>query len=275
MKSISRRKDRAVQTAERLFPSSDVGVGDTGARDRLEVALPDGSLLRERVVLDADGVLVINKPPRLPTAGRSLEDTDCLQWHLMQATRRMVWAVHQLDADTSGVNVFVRRRTLVPVWQQAMAQPTASKRYVCWLHGELAPDEVVVDAPIGQVDGPRFRWGVTPDGRPARSVFRVIERVPGFTLASVRIFTGRTHQIRVHAASLGHSLVGEEWYRPTPCTLHDRQALHALSLDVQVEGVQMALQAPVAADLLELHQRLGFMPWQQAHVEAPRGPDSG
>ncbi len=211
--------------------------------------------------MDEGGLLVINKPYRLPTAGRNLDDPDCVQWHVIQACRKMVWAVHQLDADTTGALVMVRRRTLVPVWQRALGDEATSKVYLAWLQGELRGEFHRVDAPVGPLDIGGRLLGVTPDGKPALSEFHVVASTPQATLAMVRIHTGRTHQIRIHAQHLGHPLVGEEWYAPAPCQLHPRQALHAWRIelsDPSSVGLSGAIVADVPADLRELHARLGF-----------------
>jgi 23S rRNA-/tRNA-specific pseudouridylate synthase len=228
---------------------------------RPDWTFPDGTTLAERVLVDEAGLLIINKPWRIPTAGRNLDDPDCVQWHVIQACRKMVWAVHQLDADTSGVLVLVRRRTLVPVWQRALGDDATSKVYLAWLQGTLAGDHHRVDEPVGALDAGGRQLGVTSDGKSALSEFSVLARSTSATLVKVRIHTGRTHQIRIHAQHLGHSLVGEEWYADRPCQLHERQALHAWRIelaDPSSVGVDGALEAPVPADLLQLHARLGF-----------------
>ena len=70
----------------------------------------DAQTLEERILLEQDGVLALDKPPGIPTSGLSLDDPDCLQHALMERHGGMVWAVHQIDADTSGVNLFVKEK---------------------------------------------------------------------------------------------------------------------------------------------------------------------
>lgn len=214
---------------------------------------------------------MIDKPAGLPTAGRDLDDPDCLQFFVMRAARRMVWAVHQLDADTSGVNVFVRKRSLVPVWQERLRFPNAAKSYLAIVHDPPLEDALRVAAPIGWIergvaaaapDGAAQAawrgWGVSDDGKPAATRFEVIARAGGFGLLRCTLETGRTHQIRVHLRHLGASLVGEEWYRDEPCGLHPRQALHAWTIRFG-DGVEPSeLVAPIPADLVELAARLGL-----------------
>lgn len=211
--------------------------------------------IETRVLLERDGILAVDKCPDLPTSGRRLDDEDCLQFALMQRHGGMVWAVHQLDADTSGVNLFVTRKELVEPLKQAMGHPSTAKQYLAVVHGSPLWTKQVCNAPIGATG--RGTLGVAPDGRHASSTFEVIARSAGHALVAARIATGRTHQIRIHLASLGHSLVGEEWYREEPCRLHPRQALHASRLRF---GGPCALDvaAPLPGDLTSLVNGLGL-----------------
>ena len=212
--------------------------------------------LRARVLVQHDGLWVLDKPPDLPTSGRDLADPDCLQHHLMTLHGDMVWAVHQLDADTSGVNVFTTLKTRVPELQRRMRSPQGRKEYVAIVHGVPAWQTRECDAAIGPVDDRSL--GVSPKGRAARSAFEVVARGPAHALVQANLFTGRTHQLRIHLAHLGHALVGEEWYRSPPCTAHPRQALHAWRVTLGAGPEPCLLQAPLPQDLSELAQRLGL-----------------
>tara|TARA_B110000467_G_C18248787_1_gene439084 strand:- start:274 stop:630 length:357 start_codon:yes stop_codon:yes gene_type:complete len=103
--------------------------------------------------------------------------------------------------------------------------------------------------------------GVHSSGKTARTAFEVLDRNNGYSLLRARLFTGRTHQILVHLAHIGHSLVGEEWYRSPPCTLHPRQALHAYRLRLPKNPLltEKVYEAPMPADLQALAKQLGFI----------------
>ncbi len=216
--------------------------------------------LDDRIVYEADGLLVVDKPAGLATAGRTLEDPDCLQAALITRRRgRMVWAVHQLDADTSGVNIFVTRRSLVPEYQRRMRFPRGRKRYIAICHGEPDFDRRRVDAPIGFVAvGDRRGQAVTSDGKPAATRLEVLARGGGFTVVRATLESGRTHQIRVHLAHLGHPLIGEPWYRKPPCERHERHALHALEIVFSDDREPAGFSAPIPPDLAELAAELGL-----------------
>jgi 23S rRNA-/tRNA-specific pseudouridylate synthase len=215
----------------------------------------DGTTLEERTLHREGPLWVVDKPAGLATSGRALDDPDCLQWVLMQHLGRMIWAVHQLDRDTSGVNVFVTRRSVVGRWQEALRPPQARKTYLAWVHGHLdAP--VTVEAPLGALDADGRRLGVHPAGRPAWSRFEPLAQGASHSLLQVEIRTGRTHQIRIHLQTLGLALVGEPWYRDPPCSAWPRHALHAWRLTVHRER---PWTAPIPPDLHTLSRRLGLV----------------
>jgi 23S rRNA-/tRNA-specific pseudouridylate synthase len=212
--------------------------------------------LERRILHEKGGLLVLDKPHGLPTAGRTLRDPDCLQYQLMERHGGPVWAVHQLDADTTGLNVFATRKKLVPELQRRMRSPVGTKTYLAIVHGEPHWDEREVSLPIGWVD--ERSLGVVAGGKAASSAFLVLDRSGGFAMVQGRLFTGRTHQLRIHLASLGHPLVGEEWYRDPPCTVHPRQALHAWRLQLGPGTGPDQFFCALAPDLVERAEALGL-----------------
>jgi tRNA pseudouridine32 synthase/23S rRNA pseudouridine746 synthase len=207
-----------------------------------------------RVIHDAEGVVVVDKPPGMETAGRTLDDPTSVQFQLAKQLKRAVWAVHQLDRDTSGVLVFVRRASLVAEWQARIKPPRGRKLYWAIVHGEPSFREQRIEAPLRYDEGAR-RWAVGPGGKPAISVVRVLSTSPGHALVEVELVTGRTHQARVHLAHLGHPLVGERRYREPACALHPRHALHAVRLQADAQ----VFEASLPADLRALCARLGLV----------------
>ncbi len=202
------------------------------------------------IVYDADGLLLVDKPAGLPSTGRDLDDPACAQHRLQLALKRRVWAVHQLDAETSGLLLFVRRRTLVAPW--AARLKAGRKTYLALVHGD-PPDRFVAEQPLDWVAAQRRRW-VTPGGKPARTAVLTLARGPDAAWVRARISTGRTHQVRIHLAFAGHPLVGEARYRSPPCALHGRHALHAWRVDLP--GLER-LEAALPPDLQDLSRRLG------------------
>jgi len=208
--------------------------------------------IERRILWESEGILAFNKPPGLPTSGRTLEDEDCVQHGLIQRHGGMIWAVHQLDADTSGVNLFVTKKPLVKELKRQMESPNAEKRYLAFIQGVPSWEKQSVHARIGQVTARSL--GVHPEGKSAHSEFEVRARGTHAALIEARIFTGRTHQIRIHLAHLGHPLLGEEWYRDPPCEAHPRQALHAWKMSLET----LSWEAPLPEDLVALSRSCGW-----------------
>lgn len=208
-----------------------------------------------RVLFRDRGLVVVDKPAGLPSTGRTLDDPRSMQHALGRALGHPVWAVHQLDVETSGVNVFVERASLVKRWQDRTRFPRARKRYLAIVHGVLSKEELVVDAPIAD-DPIERRQVVRDDGKRALSLFRTISKTARDSALLVEIRTGRTHQVRVHAAHIGVPLHGERRYREPPSDSIARHALHAWSLTLDDGTV---FRAPIPDDLRALAVSLGLV----------------
>ena len=208
---------------------------------RTKSPLWESSEIEKRILLHRDDLIVFNKPYDWPTSGHNLEDDDCVQYHLINYLREkglitpttkhprgMVWAVHQLDADTTGLLLFTTNKKRVHHYHTQLASPETEKRYLAIVSGSPTWEQHTETTSIGKFsDGTRGALSETAGGQSARTDFTVLERHPSHTVLSARLHTGRTHQIRLHLQIMKHPLLGEEWYAPTPCKKHFRQALHA------------------------------------------------
>jgi 23S rRNA pseudouridine1911/1915/1917 synthase len=160
--------------------------------------------------------------------------------------------VHRLDKDTSGLIVAAKtdrgRTSLIAQWESRSVEKT----YLALVSGSVADEEAIIDAPIGRDPKNRQRMTVVRSGRPAVTSFRVLERFPSSTLLEVSIETGRTHQIRVHLAFIGHPVLGDQLYgkmKPTDPDL-ERQFLHASVLAFQLpDGKRLRLESPLPDEL--------------------------
>lgn len=175
--------------------------------------------------------------------------------------------VHRLDRGTSGLLVVAKDDATHRALAHQFSGRSVEKEYLALVLGVPAAREGTVTAPIGRDPVHRKRMSVrAPRGREARSTYRVIEALDGTALLRVRIHTGRTHQIRVHLASLGHPVAGDATYgghRTPACRSAgarealralDRPALHAarLSFDHPATGQRMAFESPLPRDLERL-----------------------
>lgn len=208
------------------------------------------------VLWRAGAALCVDKPPGVPTTGRTLRDPDCLQHQVAEAVGREVWAVHQLDKETSGVVVFVTKKSAVASWQRRLRAPSTKKDYLAVVHGLPAWDKRELNASLAW-DARAGRQREDAGGKRCRTLVRVAARGDAFARVEARLLTGRTHQIRAHLAGAGHPLAGEGRYREPPSDAHDRVALHARALRFfDDDGAEVQIKAPVPSDLVALCARL-------------------
>ena len=134
--------------------------------------------------------------------------------------------VHRLDKDTSGLMVVAKNDLALRSLSQQLKARSFTKKYIALTHGSVTPAEAIIEAPIGRSNANRQRMAVTERGREAITRYRVLRHFQAHTLVEIRPATGRTHQIRVHFASIGHPLVGDSTYGK-PDNRLNRHFLHA------------------------------------------------
>jgi 23S rRNA pseudouridine955/2504/2580 synthase len=170
--------------------------------------------IKSRIVHQDDDFIVIDKPSGLAVHGGS-----GLSFGLMDAMSQWsadIRPVHRLDRATSGLLMLACSHQAAVRLQRLFAQRRVEKRYLALLSGELKDDVATVDLPLKKIrdQSGQHRVIAADDGQPARSHFRVLERLRGYTYVEADIETGRTHQIRAHAAAIGHPLAGDDRYNP-------------------------------------------------------------
>ncbi|HEY0407460.1 MAG TPA: RluA family pseudouridine synthase [Pyrinomonadaceae bacterium] len=188
----------------------------------LEIVYEDESLL---VLVKTAGMLVH------PTRGvKSGTLANALAYHLnREATTEIVrpGIVHRLDRATSGLMVIAKHQRALSILSRHFHQRLVEKRYLALVEGSINEDECV-KAPIGRGSERQPHWIVLESGRPAETRLRALERRNGMTLVELEPVTGRTNQLRIHCAHLGHPIVGDEWYGSKRAA--NRLCLHAAHL---------------------------------------------
>ena len=192
------------------------------------------------VVYEDDDVIVVNKPSGLvvhPAPGHP-DGTlvNALLFHCGASLSGVGGAlrpgiVHRIDRDTSGLIIAAKNDYAHQFLSAQLADHTLARTYECIVVGNLREDSGTVDAPIARDSRDRKRMAVVPGGRRAVTHWMVLARYPGYTHVQCRLETGRTHQIRVHMAYLGHPILGDTVYgakKPVPGLTG--QCLHAVGL---------------------------------------------
>jgi len=226
---------------------------------------------------DAD-LLVLNKPAGLvihPAAGNpSGTLVNALLHHCRDlsgiAGVERPGIVHRLDKDTSGIMVVAKTDRAHLALSIAFRRHTVRKTYVAVCYGKPESPDGVIDAPIDRHPRHRQEMAVVSEGRPARTLYEVEEEFAGTSKLSCRPVTGRTHQIRVHMAHIGHAIVGDPLYAgrqwrnladpraKAACRSFPRQALHAWRLVFEHPATkeEIAFEAPLPDDLQDLIELL-------------------
>tara|TARA_Y100000814_G_scaffold226910_1_gene170867 strand:- start:156 stop:1055 length:900 start_codon:yes stop_codon:yes gene_type:complete len=158
--------------------------------------------------------------------------------------------VHRLDLDTSGVMVIAKNLASHAHISEQFAQRSVNKIYLALVKGRLTQTEAIIDAPIGRDPSNRQKMNVVDGGKSAKTRYKVLKSIGDHQLLEVKLLTGRTHQIRVHLASIGHSIIGDSLYGKKSKTI-DRQFLHSHLLELVHPSTEssMAFKSPLPLDL--------------------------
>ncbi len=237
---------------------------------------PKGLLaaLEAAIVFEDARLLALNKPSGLASHGGSGISHGAIESLRALRPRESLELVHRLDRDTSGLLVIAKKRSALTELQALMREDDAvdgrgiTKRYLTLLVGRMPDGVMSVDAPlhIGLRQGGERHVQVHANGKPSLSHFRVLERRGGHSYCEVRIESGRTHQIRVHAQHIGHPVAGDDKYGDEAVNKRLREQaglkrlfLHAASLEFALDGgrAEYLLEAPLAPELVEVLDRLG------------------
>lgn len=194
--------------------------------DVIEINIPEPEELEAKpqnipldIVYEDDSVIVVNKPQGMvvhPAPGNP-DGTlvNGLLYHCKLSNINGVvrpGIVHRIDKDTSGLLIVAKTNEAHESLAAQLKERKAMRKYYCIVNGNIKEDSGTIDKPIGRHPTDRKKMAIIDGGREAITHFNVIERFGQYTLAECILETGRTHQIRVHMASIGHSIVGDPVY---------------------------------------------------------------
>ena len=216
-----------------------------------------------RIIHDDESIVVIDKPPGVAAHPSLGWDGPDVVSHLAGAGFRISTSgaeerqgiVQRLDVGTSGLMVIAKSESAYSILKQAFRQRTVDKVYWALVQGHPDPLEGTIDAPIGRHPGSEWKFAVVAGGRDSITHYETIEAFRAATLVRVQLETGRTHQIRVHFAALGHPCVGDPLYGCDPVLAErlglERQWLHAveLSFDHPATGERVTFYSEPGEDL--------------------------
>ena len=232
-----------------------------------ETALPPQDIPLD-VVYEDDDVIVVNKPTGLvvhPAPGHP-DGTlvNALLHHCGDSLsgiggEKRPGIVHRIDRDTSGLIIAAKNDAAHLALSAQLKDHSLSRTYECLVTGNMKQDSGTVDAPIGRSSADRKKMAVVPTGRRAVTHWEVIARYPGVTHLRCRLETGRTHQIRVHMAYIGHPILGDTVYgakKPVPGLTG--QCLHAAGLRFvhPRTGEPVELRCPLPPEFTAMLQKL-------------------
>lgn len=207
------------------------------------------------IVYEDEDLIIVNKPPRMPTHPSAGHHGDTLAnglayYFKSRGEERVFRAVNRLDKDTSGLMAVAKNKYAHARLCDEIADGTLTRRYTAIVCGDIAEDGVV-DAPIGRAEDSAIKREVRADGQTALTRYKVIKRLGKYTVLELKLETGRTHQIRAHMAHLGHPLLGDWLYGEENKELFERQALHSrfISLIQPVGGKLLEFEAEIAEDM--------------------------
>lgn len=253
------RDDEIRINKKRCKPHDRVSTGDVvriapvrlSVREAPVIGDEFGQGLLARIIYEDEGLMVFNKPHGMAVHGGSGESFGVIEALRVASGKKYLELIHRIDKDTSGLLLIAKKRSTLKQLQEQFRQKTINKDYLCLVHGSVKGDQSVIDKPLLKYTLPNgeHRVKIDASGKPSQTHIKVLARfeIDGRAVSLVKASpkTGRTHQIRVHMASLGHALLGDDKYQ-TPAqksqcpTVIKRLCLHAWQLHLADDGTPQA-----------------------------------
>lgn len=274
------RDDEVRINKKRCKPHTRLNIGDVvriapvrlTAHDVPAVSDEFASGLLSRIIYEDDGLIVLDKPHGLAVHGGSGEVFGVIEALRRIMDKKYLELIHRIDKDTSGLLLIAKKRSTLKELQESFREKTITKDYLCIAHGVIKNHQTITKPLLKYTlnNGER-RVKVDKNGKPSQTTITVLANftIDGMTASLIKAspLTGRTHQIRVHMASIGHPLMGDDKYQSEKlATLANdkgikRLCLHAwqLHLPAQADGRPSDFKAKVAHDMAGWLAKSGFV----------------
>lgn len=230
---------------------------------------------KPETIFENEDFIIINKPAGLLSIPDRTQSELSLK-EMLQHRYAQIFTVHRLDRETSGIIVFAKQEAAHRQLSELFESRQVEKYYLGLVHGRMRPEEGMIETPIMEHPSKKGKMITHAKGKPSVTSYRVLENFLLYAWVSFRIYTGRTHQIRVHMQDLGHSIVCDDLYGSAePIYISDlkrnyhlskseenerpilsRLALHSSQLVFQYNGQRYSFEAEVPKDLKATLQQL-------------------
>lgn len=228
-----------------------------------EMANFESQNLNLEILYDDFDIIMVNKPPFMvvhPTKSH-FDNTiaNGVTYYIKEKKENVkIRFVNRLDMNTSGLVIVAKNAYAHHTLSLDMSNNDVEKKYITVVDGILENDEGTIDAPIYRPTEDSIKRVIDERGQASITHYKVLERLNNATLVEVKLETGRTHQIRVHMAHIGHGIIGDELYGHVDENLINRQALHAYSLEFNQPRTKEKLQfkADLPKDIIDLIEKL-------------------
>lgn len=259
LRQLKETEDGLLRNAQPTFTTVALKAGDRIRVRLLEKAEGSEAIMPAplpfEIVYEDEDLLVVNKPADMPihpsfqNHGNTL--ADALTWHYQQYREDFVYrCINRLDRDTTGLLIVAKHLLSASILSDMVGKREIHREYLAIVKG-IPPENGTISAPIGRKKGSAILREVNFEtGEPAVTHFARLEIRNGLSLVSLKLETGRTHQIRVHMGYIGCPLIGDYLYYPE-CSRISRQALHShhLSFLHPITGKALSFTAPLPEDM--------------------------
>lgn len=214
------------------------------------------------IIYENEDIILLNKQPYMVVHQTKSHQTNTIangisHYFKSRGINRKIRFVNRLDMNTSGILIVAKSAFAHQQMALQFERREVEKKYMAVVSGIVKKDEDIIDLPIGREEDRSVKKTVTEDGKEAITRYKVIERYNDASLLEVQIFTGKSHQIRVHLNHIGHPIIGDTLYHE-PHEYIDRQALHSYYLKIKIprEKEKRVFTAEMPEDMKKLIEHL-------------------